>query len=154
VLLTRPPLAPRRGPVRLACIRRAASVRPEPGSNSPDESRRGLPPHPSFDVTIPLPKQRGAGYWNWFGLLCELDWLVSLCVSYLLTTLLLLRYCPLHAVLSIISEIARLCQVDRRRAEATKNRRLKGRREGRNTHPSSQVAGGGLGPLPPLILGC
>jgi hypothetical protein len=37
VLLTRPPLAARRQPVRLACIRRAASVRPEPGSNSPDE---------------------------------------------------------------------------------------------------------------------
>ena len=36
VLLTRPPLSsPRRvNPVRLACVRRAASVRPEPGSNS------------------------------------------------------------------------------------------------------------------------
>ena len=39
VLLTRPPLgsqeqAPDR-PARLACIRHAASVRPEPGSNSP-----------------------------------------------------------------------------------------------------------------------
>ncbi len=36
VLLTRPPLSsPRRGnSVRLACVRRAASVRPEPGSNS------------------------------------------------------------------------------------------------------------------------
>src|SRR5579859_55883 len=39
VLLTRPPLAGRSQPVRLACIRRAASVRPEPGSNSPDEMR-------------------------------------------------------------------------------------------------------------------
>ncbi len=37
MLLTRPPLAGRSRPVRLACIRRAASVRPEPGSNSPDE---------------------------------------------------------------------------------------------------------------------
>ena len=36
VLLTRPPLeyARRHIPVRLACVRRAASVRPEPGSNS------------------------------------------------------------------------------------------------------------------------
>ena len=36
-LLTRPPLGmPRRTfPARLACVRRAASVRPEPGSNSP-----------------------------------------------------------------------------------------------------------------------
>ncbi len=33
-LLTRAPLAPRRGRARLACVRRAASVRPEPGSNS------------------------------------------------------------------------------------------------------------------------
>ena len=37
VLLTRPPLAlsRRRKLARLACIRHAASVRPEPGSNSP-----------------------------------------------------------------------------------------------------------------------
>ena len=35
VLRTRPPLGPRRSPVRLACVKRAASVRPEPGSNSP-----------------------------------------------------------------------------------------------------------------------
>ena len=36
VLLTRPPLSFRRiqNFVRLACVRRAASVRPEPGSNS------------------------------------------------------------------------------------------------------------------------
>ncbi|WP_249044221.1 hypothetical protein [Geobacillus thermocatenulatus] len=42
VLLTRPPLTKReQAPVRsarLACIRHAASVRPEPGSNSPKES--------------------------------------------------------------------------------------------------------------------
>jgi hypothetical protein len=37
VLLTRPPLALRRVPVRLACIRHAASVCPEPGSNSPNK---------------------------------------------------------------------------------------------------------------------
>ena len=36
VLLTRPPLIREQAPftVRLACVRRAASVRPEPGSNS------------------------------------------------------------------------------------------------------------------------
>jgi hypothetical protein len=153
VLLTRPPLAARRQPVRLACIRRAASVRPEPGSNSPDECRSTPRADQTFDVTMTsLPRQAGTDTWNGFGLLCELDWLVSFCVSCLLTTLLLLRYCPLRAVLPIISEITRPCQVDRYRGEATKNRRLKGRREGRNTHPSSQVAGGGLGPLPPLIL--
>ena len=40
VLLTRPPLPPTRGWtfVRLACLRRAASVRSEPGSNSPSWS--------------------------------------------------------------------------------------------------------------------
>jgi hypothetical protein len=39
VLRTRPPLVPRRTPVRLACVKRAASVRPEPGSNSPIMNR-------------------------------------------------------------------------------------------------------------------
>ena len=39
-----------------------------------------------------LPKQAGTDNWKKFGLLCELDWLVSFCVSCLLTTLLLLRY--------------------------------------------------------------
>ena len=36
VLLTRPPLSSEQAPIpaRLACVRRAASVRPEPGSNS------------------------------------------------------------------------------------------------------------------------
>ena len=38
-LLTRSPLSPRqqaaRDPVRLACVKHAASVRPQPGSNSP-----------------------------------------------------------------------------------------------------------------------
>jgi hypothetical protein len=39
VLLTRPPRSsPKGGPVRLACIRHAASVVPEPGSNSPSSS--------------------------------------------------------------------------------------------------------------------
>ena len=37
MLLTRPPLAPRREPVRLACVKHAASVCPEPGSNSPNK---------------------------------------------------------------------------------------------------------------------
>ena len=35
VLLTRAPLKPRRTPARLACVKPAASVRSEPGSNSP-----------------------------------------------------------------------------------------------------------------------
>ena len=35
VLRTRSPLGSRKSPVRLACVKRAASVRPEPGSNSP-----------------------------------------------------------------------------------------------------------------------
>src|SRR5690554_7141652 len=35
VLLTRSPLKHRSASVRLACIRHAASVHPEPGSNSP-----------------------------------------------------------------------------------------------------------------------
>ena len=43
VFLTRPPLAARRPPARLACIRHAASVRPEPGSNSQHQSRRPCP---------------------------------------------------------------------------------------------------------------
>ena len=34
VLLTRPPLETRRFLARLACVKHAASVRPEPGSNS------------------------------------------------------------------------------------------------------------------------
>ena len=32
---------PREGAVRLACVRRAASVHPEPGSNSPSKSPEG-----------------------------------------------------------------------------------------------------------------
>jgi hypothetical protein len=55
VLLTRSPLGllpgyPGMDPARLACIRHAASVRPEPGSNSPSES--GSPSrsfHPAAD---------------------------------------------------------------------------------------------------------
>ena len=46
VLLTRPPLIREQAPftVRLACVRRAASVRPEPGSNSLKfVSNRGFP---------------------------------------------------------------------------------------------------------------
>jgi hypothetical protein len=44
VLLTRSPLEyPRKGlSVRLACVKHAASVRPEPGSNSPNKNI----PHP------------------------------------------------------------------------------------------------------------
>jgi hypothetical protein len=47
VLRTRSPLSlprscDRLGPVRLACIKHAASVRPEPGSNSPSRPRGGV----------------------------------------------------------------------------------------------------------------
>ena len=47
MLRTRSPLSPGQALVlaRLACIRRAASVRPEPGSNSPSRSR--VPPRPT-----------------------------------------------------------------------------------------------------------
>jgi hypothetical protein len=45
VLLTRSPLEhPRKGlSVRLACVKHAASVRPEPGSNSPNKNPRDTP---------------------------------------------------------------------------------------------------------------
>ena len=47
VFLTRPPREPPEGdPVRLACIRHAASVDPEPGSNSPPNS--SCSPDPSL----------------------------------------------------------------------------------------------------------
>jgi hypothetical protein len=93
VLLTRPPLAARRQPVRLACIRRAASVRPEPGSNSPDEPaspsaillvRWNHPPAaPSEEKTAeePVPERPKAPR-----ILTGV-----IVVSFLLTTLLLLR---------------------------------------------------------------
>ena len=43
MFLTRPPRTPPEGdPVRLACIRHAASVNPEPGSNSPPNCRRSF----------------------------------------------------------------------------------------------------------------
>ena len=48
VFLTRPPRAPRRDHVRLACIRHAASVDPEPGSNSP--------PSLCWQRLLPIPK--------------------------------------------------------------------------------------------------
>src|SRR5690606_21769114 len=47
VFLTRPPREPPEGdPVRLACIRHAASVDPEPGSNSPPSCVLTVPPVP------------------------------------------------------------------------------------------------------------
>lgn len=42
-------LGPKPFPARLACVKRAASVRPEPGSN----------PQGKFDPAIPLPSQEG-----------------------------------------------------------------------------------------------
>ena len=55
VLRTRPPLStPRKGlPVRLACVRHAANVHPEPGSNSPFVSHR------SCTCTSPAPRHQG-----------------------------------------------------------------------------------------------
>ena len=52
-LLTRPPLGPSRKttPVRLACIRHAASVHPEPGSNSSIQSLNSF----SSSAQIPSP---------------------------------------------------------------------------------------------------
>ena len=52
VLLTRSPLVyPRRGlTVRLACVKHAASVRPEPGSNSPSRTINP-PPAPHREAT-------------------------------------------------------------------------------------------------------
>src|SRR5687767_6180370 len=49
VLLTRSPLGLHQycywmDPARLACVKHAASVRPEPGSNSPSRSLGGEPP--------------------------------------------------------------------------------------------------------------
>ena len=67
MLLSRSPLTPRRAPVRLACFRHAASVYPEPGSNSPSELPRtscprrsaGSPsPHHSSIVKAPRPDRR------------------------------------------------------------------------------------------------
>ena len=52
-LLSRSPLGHRSAPVRLACFRHAASVCPEPGSNSP--SKKGLPKQTfSFDGSVSL----------------------------------------------------------------------------------------------------
>src|SRR5690606_21404313 len=53
VLLTRSPLVyPRRGlTARLACVKHAASVRPEPGSNSPSQAKTTTPTtHPTNSV--------------------------------------------------------------------------------------------------------
>ncbi len=54
VLLTRSPLVyPRRGlTVRLACVKHAASVRPEPGSNSPLKSIQNPTPLPQTSVCV------------------------------------------------------------------------------------------------------
>src|SRR5882762_5459025 len=47
--------------VRLACIRHAASVRPEPGSNSPSRSSPGpFPPPPSGEIRTSFDRRAGA----------------------------------------------------------------------------------------------
>src|SRR3712207_4741991 len=55
VLLTRSPLEyPRRGlSARLACVKHAASVRPEPGSNSPTKTFRESKPDNKVAQKIP-----------------------------------------------------------------------------------------------------
>ena len=61
MLLTRPPLSFRRKTVRLACVKHAASVCPEPGSNSPNknccEMPLSIPPFTfgGTDLGLPLP---------------------------------------------------------------------------------------------------
>src|SRR5919199_3435842 len=50
VLRTRPPLTIRRSPVRLALVRHAASVYPEPGSNSPHN--HSLPAHRAEEFVL------------------------------------------------------------------------------------------------------
>src|SRR4051812_20763436 len=57
VLLTRSPLVyPRRGlTARLACVKHAASVRPEPGSNSPLKSLTSHPPKRGFIDSWSIP---------------------------------------------------------------------------------------------------
>jgi hypothetical protein len=63
VFLTRPPRsAPEGAPVRLACIRHAASVDPEPGSNSPPSVPGALAVTPrTGDRSPPEPPARPAG---------------------------------------------------------------------------------------------
>src|SRR5215475_5503014 len=68
VLLTRSPLEhPRRGlSARLACVKHAASVRPEPGSNSPTKTcqkapRQTQPKHWLLPKESPPQPQRGCG---------------------------------------------------------------------------------------------
>lgn len=58
VLLTRSPLEyPRKGlSVRLACVKHAASVRPEPGSNSPNKNPGTTRQNPNQNNPIPTKK--------------------------------------------------------------------------------------------------
>ena len=65
VLRTRSPLSHwdrSPGIVRLACIKHAASVRPEPGSNSPSRSRRNDTKSLRHDRRAPVAFQRGGKY--------------------------------------------------------------------------------------------
>src|SRR5690606_28747497 len=60
VLLTRSPLIhPRKGfSVRLACVKHAASVRPEPGSNSPTQEQSQQTPQPPPNTHPPAHAQQ------------------------------------------------------------------------------------------------
>src|SRR5688572_21773761 len=69
VLLTRSPLEyPRRGlSARLACVKHAASVRPEPGSNSPTKTWKIIPATKNAAKGIPpdIKPGRGKSTWHW-----------------------------------------------------------------------------------------
>ena len=82
VLLTRPPLPAVLRPqdVRLACVRHAASVYPEPGSNSPSSLYENLSSEVlTFCVMTSLVTLTGSNVTNWF-----------------LTTLQLFKFLPMH----------------------------------------------------------
>src|SRR4029450_9544128 len=73
VLLTRSPLEyPRRGlSARLACVKHAASVRPEPGSNSPTKTLEKFAPATKMSPKEPQPEKIWHGnkipksLWHW-----------------------------------------------------------------------------------------
>jgi hypothetical protein len=93
VFLTRPPLPPpslrKKKVVRLACVRHAASVYPEPGSNSPSKSIDESLCGDSNAICISLPEERlDAQVCH-----CLTGYLLAkICSIWFLTTLQLFRY--------------------------------------------------------------
>src|SRR3954453_2453906 len=70
VLLTRSPLIPPKGfTVRLSCVKHAASVRPEPGSNSPLMINPGTTHHnrqaPAPDISEEQPRTQRPEIRSW-----------------------------------------------------------------------------------------